>query len=64
MNFIVIKSPWPNRIPNGTVIKTCEPRPESEGMWFEVTEGPNPFPEEDGKFRLFDHEYEPQYAPK
>lgn len=59
---IVVRSPWPNRLPVGTEIKVTTPRPEkikySGSMWFVRVDGALLFNEEtDGKFRLMSDEF-------
>lgn len=59
--YIVTRSPWPVKLPNGTLIKESAPRPGKEGEWFERTDGKPVFEEgeePDNKFKLFSDEYE------
>lgn len=60
----VIKSPWPDRLPNGTEIIPTEPRPgkkrdySEKGSWFKRKDGQLLFDsEKDGKFKLYSDEF-------
>jgi len=60
---IVVNSPWPDKLPIGTEIKTTTPRPSDikyrGSMWFVRVDGALLFENEtDGKFRLMSHEFE------
>lgn len=59
MKLIVIKTPWPTQLPNGTEVVKCEPRIGKEDkQWFKRADGELLFEEDkDGKFCLWDHEY-------
>ncbi len=62
MKAIVKKSPWPNRLPDGTRIVSTTPRggkSKVNGTWFVRGDGKLIFEEElDGKFKLFPDEFE------
>lgn len=63
VKYVVVNSPWPTRLPNGTEIVPCEPREGKDGKWFIKANGALLFPKEkDGKFRLFDSEFEEVYV--
>jgi len=57
MKYFITASPWPTRIPNGTEIVPVTPPAGKDGDWFKVADGTNPFPEEDGTFKLFSNEF-------
>lgn len=61
MKYIVVKSPWRN-LPAGTEIVSTSPREsatEKRGRWFKRKDGKLIFDSEpDGKFKLFNGEYE------
>jgi hypothetical protein len=65
MKYFVTATPWPSKLPNGTEIVPCEPRlgvKHTKGVWFQRADGELLFDEVleelDGKFRLFNNEYE------
>lgn len=65
LRCFVIKSPWPNRLPNGTdITRVKKPVGEKDGIWFKRSDGELLFKDSHnpldklGVFRLFPGEFD------